>query len=183
MLLQIFVSHLIWKPPPACLAHSSPDELLLGKSEGPPRKNRGHNQEQTFSRGRSDVLKHLSSSQTVVNHSCWMWCVCQHSIPNISGFRELRILTILRLFATTSFYLSKADSLLSLFCPCVVVGSVVPTGGFVVADKLPRSRTTWVACNTEKDSDEDAQFKYRRLKSLRRLDCVTNETGLLNCFA
>ena len=52
--------------------------------------------------------KHLSSSQTVVNHPCWMWCVCQHSIPNISGFRKLRILTILRLFATTSFYLSKA---------------------------------------------------------------------------
>ena len=93
---------------PAWLAHSSPDELLLGKSEGPPRKNRGHNQEQTFSRGRSDVLKHLSSSQTVVNHPCWMWCKCQHSIPNISGFGELRILTILRLFATTSFYLSKA---------------------------------------------------------------------------
>ena len=109
MLLQIFVSHLIWKPPPAWLAHSSPDELLLGKSEGPPRKNRGHNQEQTFSRGRSDVFETSQFiPKTLVNHSCWMWCVCQHSIPNISGFRELRILTILRLFATTSFYLSKA---------------------------------------------------------------------------
>ena len=64
MLLQIFVSHLIWKPPPAWLAHSSPDELLLGKSEGPPRKNRGHNQEQTFSRGRSDVFE---TSQFIPN--------------------------------------------------------------------------------------------------------------------
>ena len=109
MLLQIFVSHLIWKPPPPGWHTVAPMNCYwASQRDHPPRKNRGHNQEQTFSRGRSDVLKHLSSSQTVVNNPCWMWCVCQHSIPNISGFRELRILTILRLFATTSFYLSKA---------------------------------------------------------------------------
>ena len=132
MLLQIFVSHLIWKPPPACLAHSSPDELLLSKSEGPPRKNRGHNQEQTFSRGRSDVFE---TSQFIPN------CGQPPLLDVVCANTAFQTFLVSESFAFSPysdflppllsiFRKPSSDSRLSLFCPCVVVGSVVPTGGF-----------------------------------------------------
>ena len=131
MLLQIFVSHLIWKPPPAAwLAHSSPDELLLGKSEGPPRKKRGHNQEQTFSRGRSDVFE---TSQFIPNcgqpplldvvcvptqHSKHFWFQrASHSHHSQTFFHH--------------FYLSfESRKPIPSYLYFALVGSVVPTGGF-----------------------------------------------------
>ena len=121
MLLQIFVSHLIWKPPPAWLAHSSPDELLLGKSEGPPRKNRGHNQEQTFSIGRSDVLKHLSSSQKLWSTTLAGCGVCANTAFQTFLVSESFAFSPFSDFLPpllSIFRKPPSDSRLSLFCPC-----------------------------------------------------------------
>ena len=152
----------------------------------PTRKSRGHNQEQAFSRGRSDVFE---ISQFIPNcgqpplldvvcvptqHSKHFWFQRASHSHHTQTFCHHFFLSFKRRKPIPSYLYFALVLYLAVLCRQVV---------FVVADKLPRSRTTWVARNTEKDSDEDAQFKYRRLKSLRRLDCVTNETGLLNCFA